>query len=681
MAIVIKDITVTIDGVSRKKFKCCIGQTDYYVSDIQLTQKQTEPNELTFDLSLTNVLETVSDAEFASCATAIGRPISLELSSETNGLLSLVQSKNQNLDGSLKFKGIITNMQADKSARTYVIKVTAKSFDFLLTIGKSCRSFIDHTLKEIVEEIIDNYQGDIEATIEPSSQDVIPYTVQYQESDYDFLKRLASTYGEWLYSDGEKLIFGQIENRDRVSLSHMRGEMANYKVETKPANVSSQSFIAKNYRTGTYSVQETKDVAEQPVDSSSHPLLSRIKDNSLEMLHKLRNNIIRTQTGGNSDSEFDDLRMNLVGIVEAGRELSEAVKYSGTTFCVKLGIGSSLTIENAMFSNLMQGKLTPVRQEDLFVTEITHYVNIEGGYANEFIGKPLTSQNAPGYQAVSAPKSLSCTAKVVDNDDPEKLGRIRVQFDWQQDYGDDMITPWLRLIHPYGGKHKGFSFIPEVGEEVVVDFVGGNPEKPYVIGALFNGVEITDPKWLPGNNEIKAIRTRNGHTIEIHDEGDDGYIRIYDNEKENYILTFSTDEKLIKLESTGNIELYAKNDIIMHAGHDINASADNDIFIAATHDMQRTADNDIREHAGNDRSASIDRNDSLTVSQNQFIRIEENKDEEVTHKMQITAENIRTEAKEKLMEYSTTHHMKSSDTLAVNAENRIDIKAAQVKTN
>ena len=270
---------------------------------------------------------------------------------------------------------------------------------------------------------------------------------------------------------------------------------------------------------------------------------------------------------------------------------------------------------------------------------------------------------------------------MTDTEDPNHLGRIRVQFDWQAQLDENMMTPWLRLSQPYAGGGKGFSFIPEIGEEVMIDFEGGNAERPFVKGTLYNGVGDPDGAWLPGNNQVKAIRTRNGHTIEIWDEGEGGYIRIYDNEKENYILTFSTDEKLIKLESTGNIELYAQNDIIMHAGHDINASADNDIFIAAGHDMQRTADNDIREHAGNDRSTSIERNDSLTVSQNQFIRVEENKDEEVTHKLQITAENIRTEAKDKLLEYSSTHHMKASQDLAVNASNRIDIKAAQVKTN
>ena len=154
-----------------------------------------------------------------------------------------------------------------------------------------------------------------------------------------------------------------------------------------------------------------------------------------------------------------------------------------------------------------------------------------------------------------------------------------------------------------------------------------------------------------------------------------------DNGKENYILTFSTDQKLIKLESTGNIELYAKNDINMHAGHDITATADNDMFLEAHNDQQRIADNDIREHAGNDRTASIDRNDSLTVQSNQFIKVEDNKDEEVSHKLQVTAENIRIEAKEKLLEYSKTHQQKAEDTMAMNASSRIDIKASNVKIN
>ena len=402
----------------------------------------------------------------------------------------------------------------------------------------------------------------------------------------------------------------------------------------------------------------------------------RLKKPTLQNLH----------SGGSADTDGKATILNISTKTQARGEKAGMLVYSGTTYCSKLKIGNTLIIQDNYLSNDLVGNVSEVDQDEILIIELVHFFSADETYSNSFVGIPAACDYPPYSNSDIFPTATSCRAKVTDTEDPNHLGRIRVQFDWQAQLcenseGEPMMTPWLRLSQPYAGRGKGFSFIPEIGEEVMIDFEGGNAERPYVKGTLYNGVGDPDNKWLPGNNQVKAIRTRNGHTIEIWDEGAGGYIRIYDNEKENYILTFSTDEKLIKLESTGNIELYAQNDIIMHAGHDINASADNDVFITAGHDMQRTADNDIREHAGNDRSTSIERNDSLTVSQNQFIRVEENKDEEVTHKLQVTAENIRTEAHDKLLEYSSTHHMKASQDLAVNASNRIDIKASQVKPN
>ena len=341
----------------------------------------------------------------------------------------------------------------------------------------------------------------------------------------------------------------------------------------------------------------------------------------------------------------------------------------------------------------MFNQKAPSEQDEILITGLVHYFSADQSYSNSFSGIPSACDYPPYHNSEAYPMATSCRAKVTDNEDADAtapMGRIRVQFDWQAQQSKEMKTPWLRIVQPYAGGDKGFSFIPEIGEEVMIDFEGGNAERPFVKGTLYNGKGSTDGAWLPNNNQsnqIKAIRTRNGHTIEIHDEGDDGYIRIYDNKKENYILTFSTDQKLIKLESTGNIELYAQHNIIMKAGndiqatagHDISETADNDIFNTASHDIQRTADNDMREHAGNDRFTSIDHNDELTVEENQFVKINDNKDEEIKHRLQLSAENIRVEAEEKLLEYSDTHHQKASSKMAMNAGDRIDIKAGIVK--
>ncbi|WP_282057310.1 phage baseplate assembly protein V, partial [Maribacter luteus] len=67
---------------------------------------------------------------------------------------------------------------------------------------------------------------------------------------------------------------------------------------------------------------------------------------------------------------------------------------------------------------------------------------------------------------------------VLDNADPNGLGRIKVQFPWQKPMGTS--TPWIKMATPYSGSGKGFYFIPEKDEEVLVGFEGDNPEKPFV---------------------------------------------------------------------------------------------------------------------------------------------------------------------------------------------------------
>ena len=533
------------------------------------------------------------------------------------------------------------------------------------------------TLAEIVEDVVDDYADRIEPVINPRFQEPIPYCVQYNETNYQFLQRLARRYGEWLYNNGTQMIFGQLDALDAVSLGYPSKEVSSYSMDLHVQHVafshlaSSYSAYAANQKEGIEEMQlPYNDISEQAFQMSQQLYAKP----TLQNLH----------SGGYARADREDSRETVLNIstkTQARGIKASMQTFSGMTYCPKVNIGGILNITDNYVSGV---KRSNVQQVAILITDLTHHFSVDHSYGNHFSGISEKCDYPPYSNSDVYPIASSCRAKVSDNEDPNGLGRVRVQFDWQAELDSDMMTPWLRMAQPYAGGGKGFSFIPEIGEEVMIDFEGGNAERPYVKGTLYNGVDDVDGAWVPnGNscNQIKAIRTRNGHTIEIHDEGNDGYIRIYDNEKENYILTFSTDQKLIKLESTGNIELYAQNDIIMHAGHDINASADNDIFIAAGNDMQRTADNDIREHAGNDRSTSIDRNDSLTVEANQFVRVNDNKDEQIAHKLQTTAENIRTEAQLSLLEYSTTHHQKASATMAINASERIDIKANKVKVN
>lgn len=683
MSISVKNITVTIDDVKSTGFDLTIDDETWRLDDFTLHQSLLSYNTLCFNMHK-GPKEDDKEARFTLCSQIIGKEITLSL--DTDNIENLSLSTNNEKTAEISFKGIIMSASGSRIGSQYIVNVEARSMEALLDDNPNCKSFEEKTLNDIVNDVLETEDGNsIEANVDARFTDSIAYCVQYNETDYQFLQRLARRYGEWLYNDGERMVFGNLVSQEAVRLNYPSKDIPSYNVELKMKHVAF-SHISSSYNaydaTCKEGVEEMQRLYNPLCDSVFEASQSHFSKPTLQNLH----------SGGFADQDGRETILNVSTKTQARGEKAGMLTYSGNTYCSKLKIGATLVIVDNFITDDVTNAKSDVDQDEILITEIMHTFSSSETYSNHFFGISAACDYPPYANSDVYPVAPSCRAKVTDNEDSMDLGRIRVQFDWQAQLDPEMQTPWLRIAQPYAGGGKGFSFIPEIGEEVMIDFEGGNAERPYVKGTLYNGVGNPDPAWvLDGNssNQIKAIRTRNGHTIEIHDEGNDGYIRIYDNEKENYILTFSTDRKLIMLESTGNIELYAKNDIIMHAGHDITATADhdisetahNDMFLAADNDMQRTADNDIREHAGNDRNASIDRNDSLSVSENQFVTIGDNKDEQVEHKLQITAENIREEARQKLMEYSQTHHAKAEQEMALNAGMKIDIKATMVKTN
>lgn len=672
MSISVKNISIAIGGTTSSGFDIELDGAKYRLDNFTLSQSLMTHNTLSFSMHK-GPDEEINEAMFSVCGQIIGQEITVTL--QTDNIENVSLNTDNDSIANIEFKGFIVAASGSRNGSEYNIDVEARSWDALLEDNPSCKSFEGKTLNHIVNDVVDDYSGNLDTIIDSRFTDIIPYCVQYNETNFQFLQRLARRYGEWLYNDGTQLIFGNLKRQDAVRLSYPSKDIPSYNVDLKIQHTAF-NHVASSYN--AYDANQKDGLGEMM--RPYNDLSDRVFEVSQQLYTK--QTLQNLHSGGFANNDGRETILNVSTKTQARGEKAGMLTYSGNTYCSKLKIGSTLVITDNYITNSASNAKSDVDQDEILITELFHYFSADETYSNHFNGIPSECDYPPYSNSDIYPIAASCRAKVKDNEDPNNLGRIRVQFDWQAQLEDDMMTPWLRMAQPYAGGGKGFSFIPEIGEEVMIDFEGGNAERPYVKGTLYNGVDDVDGAWVASNNshnQVKAIRTRNGHTIEIHDEGNDGYIRIYDNEKENYILTFSTDEKLIKLESTGNIELYAQNDIIMHAGHDINASADNDIFIAASHDMQRTADNDIREHAGNDRSTSIDRNDSLSVSENQFIKIGDNKDEQIEHKLQLTAENIRTEAKDQLLEYSTTHHMKASDSTAINSGSRIDIKSGVVK--
>jgi uncharacterized protein involved in type VI secretion and phage assembly len=107
-------------------------------------------------------------------------------------------------------------------------------------------------------------------------------------------------------------------------------------------------------------------------------------------------------------------------------------------------------------------------------------------------------------------------ATVSSNQDPSGQGRVQVHLPWSPDPAGGQYEVWARLATMMAGGNRGTWFIPEVGDEVLVAFLGGDPKWPYVIGALWNGQD-QPPESIDQNNDIRSITSRSGIRVTMDD--------------------------------------------------------------------------------------------------------------------------------------------------------------------
>lgn len=138
---------------------------------------------------------------------------------------------------------------------------------------------------------------------------------------------------------------------------------------------------------------------------------------------------------------------------------------------------------------------------------------------------------------------------VTDNKDPEGMGRVKLTFPWRK--ADDE-SYWARIAAPMAGPDRGTYFIPEVDDEVLVAFAGGNIRYPYVLGALWNGQDSPPETNADGKNDVREIRSRSGHELVFDDAETEGKVEITTSSGNEIVLDDATGrEKITIKDSSG----------------------------------------------------------------------------------------------------------------------------------
>lgn len=581
----ISEINVILDGGSSGDISyCSINGVKYRLSGYNISQELLQPMILSFSIEKENKEETQQDVIFADATQIIGK--SLEITVTT--IKTSHDDKSASPQKAFVFKGMIIDVSAARAtASAQSASITAATWDSLLQNAPHCRSFENLTLKEIVSKVIEPYK-EITASVSPRLTDKIPYVVQYNQSDYAFIRMLAARFGEWMYNTGEKFIFGEMDDEGSATakLEYPGGSLMSYNLNQNMYPFAYAHLLTDHYKYGSGDANKKK-TGTNVADGNINDWTDKAYQASQQRFNK--EHIVSLSSGGFDTGKEEEGATTILDYsvnIESQGAKTGLMTVSGSSKLAMLKIGQMFLISDNVQNR--SGENKDVQQKALKIIGINHSFDYSQEYSNTFTAVP-SSCKYPSYSDANLHAvAPSQRAKVVDNKDEQKLGRIRVQFPWQEAQDKEMKSPWLRIAVPYSGKEKGHLFIPEIDEEVMVGFEMDNAERPYIIGALYNGGEgKPDEKWAASEsdvgttNNIKAIRTRNGHTILFNDKGDAGLIEIYDNKNNTYHITLSADDKKITIYSAGDIEINADGSISMNAKDNVNIKANSNVLVNA----------------------------------------------------------------------------------------------------
>ena len=539
------------------------------------------------------------------------------------------------------FMGVVTGVSLHRKNSDFGhILVSGYSETYRLETDLNFNSWTGCTLADIIKEMTS--KAGVSARINPEYTEKLDYVCQYNESDFTFIKRLALQYNEWLYYDGIDLVFGRpVHLPDAVKLefgTSLSSLDIGVKALAKPAKVFSyHSLNDQTIAAETPNKPTDKDqLGYEAFQASLGMYRNPARQYALPRIHytsEMTRYVRKKQEAATAESHY----------------------VLGQSETATLVTGSVVDLKSSFLERA--GSLTSESLGEFFITEITHTVGEDSYYSNTFKAIPAVVDTLPEPE-VEMPVAEPQMARVTRNDDKFGHGRVQVQMNWQT---EKMSTDWLRVMAPDGGSsdqvksNRGFVFIPEVGDQVLVGFRHGDPNRPYVMGSLFNG---TTGAGGFAENHLKSIRTRSGHVIELDDAPSSLGITIKDS-KGNSVHIDSAEDCIV---------VNAERDITFNAGETFTVNCKN-ANILAKESININAEENVNCMSGEDTTLQANRSltetasESYTLAANDSnIRVSE------THSVQAsdiseTAERVSIESTQEDMDLSSPKkvNIKSSD--------------------
>ncbi len=504
---------------------------------------------------------------------------------------------------------------------TAVYQMILKPWLALLRLRVDHYIFHNQTLAELTKEIFLDYgKASFEINIREGDHKRT-FTVQYDESDYNFLHRHWEEYGlHYWYehtASGHRLILADysmaaepIDGNPAIPLHHDGGTNKFDKIsnwQPQRALVSGKvSYSSFDFKTPT------------PV------VVLEVSQHKQGDIHKIEQYRYHGLYG------YKDSAM---GKLLAKRKM-EQIDASGKTFAA---VSDSRYIKPGRWFRLTKDHLAQAMQgsnpeNEFLVLSSVHIarnnlLNSEGGaayYSNNFtcIRRNVRWRPRVGFNSSTVKVPGVDTATVVGPAGEEiytdKYGRIKVQFHWDREGKlDEKSSCWVRVMTPWADKNFGMIALPRIGTEVVIQYLQGNPDRPLVVGQLYNQRHM--PPWdLPANQTQSGILSRSskGGT-----PANANAFRFEDKKGQEEVWLHAEKDQRIEVE----------NDESHWVGHDRKKTIDHDETVHVKHDRTETVDHDEKITVHNNRTERVDHNEKISIGDNRTEDVGKDEDIHIGH--------------------------------------------------
>ena len=559
------------------------------------------------------------------------------------------------------FNGFVSRFsQARMYGRYHRYFATVRPWLWFLSRTADCRIFQEMTVPDIVKQVFgDEPTNDFKLELTGSYR-TWTYCVQYRETDLNFISRLLEHEGIYYYfkyADGKNTLvltdsysgheacagadtlpFIDPERLARPDIEHVGAwdfsrevqpglyVHTDYDFERPSTNLRTQKAVTRGYRPSSYEVFDYPGHYRQKPEGEQY-------------------SSVRIDEYG-AQYEVAHGATNARGL-RAGHLFVLAGHPRGDQNREHLVVAASTDLEFSDYEAMPDRSGAAFRCSFTAISSAQQY-------------RPLRATPKPFVQG---PQTALVVGPAGEEIYTDKYGRVKVQFYWDRlGRKDENASCWVRVSQPWAGKAWGTIAIPRIGQEVVVDFLEGDPDQPIITGRVYNGEQMP-PYDLPANKTQSGMKSRSslGGTPANFNE-----IRFEDKKGSEQIF--------IHAEKNQDIEV--ENDETHSVGHDRTKTIGHDETTQVKHDRTETVDNNETITVHGARTETVDKDETITIHANRTETVDVNETISVGGNRDITVSRSETAT----VALQRTHSVGINETISVGAAQEVSVGAMQAVT-